>query len=362
MTTKLPSTGDVLSEAFARLQEEHANKEEKKKGVLRAGNSGLLEGEEFAGQCPRLAFLRSQGIAVDGVDEEQNLMFEGGLGNEDLWVEALQKVWPGKIKQEEEIPIRWETPNGTLVTGRPDIVLCDKRGNPVRGLELKLVCSVWTARTILSGQPKLAHLTQAAHYSWKLGEQLGREVPFELWYTSRVNWPVMQGWMAKLFPAVGDRNSEYLEYKIRKDRGGNEHVEPFKIMPFRLGFEVRFDPDYVPPESDEGNARDVMSGANETEGGKPDGLSGANIQFRQIGTRDWTTSLVSRKRIADFYDFVSKMEAEKRLGARPKALKVDGHKENYSPCDYCPAMRSICDSERSFDKWYAAVKEKFVES
>lgn len=349
MVTKVwPSTSDVLSTAFHRLQEEHASKEEKKLGVLRAGNSGLFDDGEFAGQCPRLAFLRAKGIEVDGVHEEQNLMFEGGLGNEDLWMAALRNEWPGVIKQEEEIPVRWTTENGTLVTGRPDIVLCDEDAVPVRGLELKLVCSVWTARTVLMGSPKLAHLTQAAHYSWQLGKQFNREIPFELWYTSRVNWPVMQGWMAKLFPADGDRNSEYLEYKIRKDRGGNEHVEPFKIMPFRLGFEVRFDPDYVVPEPDEGSAQDVMSGAN--------------IQFRQIGTRDWTTSLVSRKRIADFYDFVSKMEAEKRLGARPKALKVDGHKENYSPCDYCKAMKPICDEERSFDKWYAAVKEKFTES
>ena len=328
-----PSTGDVLSTAFHRLQEAHALKEEKKLGVLRAGNSGLLEGGEFAGQCPRLALLRSKGIEVDGVHEEQNLMFEGGLGNEDLWMTALRDEWPGTIKQEEEIPIRWTTENGTLVTGRPDIVLCDEEGTPVRGLELKLICSVWTARTILSGAPKLAHLTQAAHYSWQLGEQFDREIPFELWYTSRVNWPIMQGWMSKLFPQEGDRNSEYLEYKIRKDKGGNEHVDPFKIMPFRIGFELRFEP-----------GKDVQEAA---------------IQFRQIGTREWTTSLVSRQRIADFYDFVSKMETEKRLGAKPKALKVDGHKENYSPCDYCPAMKEICNEHRTFDKWYKAVREKF---
>lgn len=333
---KYPSTADILTQAFAEMQAEHADKEEGKVGILRAGNSGLKDSDEFAGQCPRLAFLRMKGIQVDGIDEDQNLMLEGGLGNEDLWVNALRKTWPGVIKQEEETPIRWETPNGTPVTGRPDIVLCDEEGVPVRVLELKLACSVWTARTVLSGHPKLSHLTQAAHYSWKLSEQAGKEVPAELWYTSRVNWPVMQGWMAKLFPADGDRNSEYLEYKIRKDRGGNEHVEPFKIIPFRIGFEVRLEP------------------------GKPE--YEAAVQFRQMGTRDWTDSLVSRKRITEFYDFVSTMESERRLGGRPKALKVDGHKENYSPCDYCPAMRGICDTERSFDKWYQAVKDKFTET
>lgn len=323
-----PSTADILSKSFASKQQERADGEKLKLGFLRAGNSGLLEGNDFAASCPRITFLRMLGMEVDGVDEDQDLMLEGGLGNEELWMDALRREWPGQLKQEEETPIRWETSNGTIVSGRPDIVLCDDEGTPLRGLELKLVCSVWTAKTILGGQPKLAHIVQASHYSWKLG------VPFEIWYTSRVNWSIASGWMSKLFPMPGTHvNGNFIETKERKDKQGNVYVEPFKVVPFRIGFELRLQPDMSEDE--------------------------APVQFRQMGTREWQTSLVTRKRIRDFYEYVSTMKKRKELGNRPKALKADGLKESYSPCDYCPGMRDICDKHDKFDSWLKEAKLRF---
>lgn len=321
-------TKDLLEQAFLDMQSERAAKEETKLGILRAGNAGLMDDGQFAGACPRLAYLRMLGLEVNGVDEDQNLMLEGGLGNEELWVSALKRKWPGIIKQEEEIPIAWETKNGTKVSGRPDIVLCDEAGTPVRGLELKLICSVWTARTVLKGQPKLSHLTQAAHYSWKIGECYGLPGPleFELWYTSRVNWALV-GWMQKHFPEQGQLNSEFIDYK--EERG---YMNPFRIQPFRIGFEVSL-------------------------GERPEDL----VKYRQIGTRDWQDSIVSHARIADFYDFVSRMETSKELGARPRALKIGGDKENYSPCDYCPALRDICDTKKEFSEWKEAVVQRLTD-
>lgn len=321
-------TKDLLEQAFLEMQAERAAKEETKVGILRAGNAGLMDDGQFAGACPRLAYLRMIGLEANGVDEDQNLMLESGLGNEELWVSALQRKWPGQIKQEEEIPIAWETKNGTRVTGRPDIVLCDKEGKPVRGLELKLVCSVWTARTVLMGHPKLTHLTQAAHYSWKIGECYGLEGPleFELWYTSRVNWALV-GWMQRHFPNQGQQNSEFIDYQEE-----NGYLNPFRIQPFKIGFEISLGEKLT----------DV-------------------VKYRQIGTTDWKESIVSRARIADFYDFVSQMETNKELGPRPKALKVYGDKENYSPCKYCPALKDICDSTKQFDEWKAAVQRRLTE-
>ena len=108
-------------------------------------------------------------------------MFAAGNLNEDAWFEWLGlSSYEGKILREEEVPSLWYTSNGTKVTGRPDIVLCseavvpedveasevrqfiqndDKYYEPLEGIELKLMCSFWTFRSVvLEGMPKFGHM------------------------------------------------------------------------------------------------------------------------------------------------------------------------------------------------------------
>ena len=131
--------------------------EAEKVGRLRAGNSGLYirEADQMIGSCPRKTRLRMDGINSDQFEDlgTKPLMFQAGLANEDQWDKVLEAGWVqgrgGTLKREEEIGIKWETRSGISVTGRPDIVLCDSEENPVMGIELKMVCSLWTARDVL---------------------------------------------------------------------------------------------------------------------------------------------------------------------------------------------------------------------
>lgn len=315
---------DYFYKGVGKLRDDHAEAEVKKLGNLRAGNSGLLESGEVTGNCPRVAFLRAKGIESEEIPFDKDLMFGAGRGNEDLWLEVLRPAWPGIIKCEDEIPVVWQTDNGTKVTGRPDVVLCDKRGKPKQGIELKLVSSVWTAREVLGGRPKLPHLIQAAHYSWQLG------VPFELWYTSRVNFAVA-GWMQRHFPLHGAHGSDACDY--------NDKGEIKSTVPFIRGFQLKF--------QDVGGEKDVLF------------FRHVELDEREQENIPWTETLVSIPRIKDYYEFVATMEKREDLGPRPTNYKHDGEKLKWSLCDYC-GLKDHCDSweDKGFKQWYQALLDK----
>lgn len=315
MTNK--SRVEELFDAGVKLSvEEHALLEKKKVGILRAGNTGIAAINdkglmEVAGKCHRQTLLRLLGIPSEDADYSKELMFDSGRGNEDLWYSVLARSYKdGVILREEEIPIQWQTKNGTHVSGRPDLVLCDHDKKPVLGLELKLLCSFWTARSVLLGEPKTMHLMQAAHYSWKLG------VPFELWYTSRVDWPVM-GWAAKHLPKQGEPGSEHLEW--------NDKGEVRKIVPFKLGFLLTQD--------EEGFIHYSVVGRDEPP----------------------TKSIVSIPRIEAYYEYISTMAERKDLGPRPQNLTATGEQVSWSFCSYCP-LQSVCDAHSDFDEWLKEAK------
>lgn len=308
---------DLFDEGVRLSVEEHAVLEKQKVGILRAGNTGIsainAKGElEVAGKCHRQTMLRLLGIAAEDANYSRELMFDSGRGNEDLWYSVLARSYKeGIILREEEVPIRWMTDNGTPVSGRPDLVLCDHDKKPVLGLELKLICAFWTARSILLGEPKTMHIMQAAHYSWKLG------VPFELWYTSRVDWPIM-GWAGKHLPKPGEPGSEHIEID---DKG-----EPRKIVPFKLGFILTTDDDGF-------------------------------ISYSVVGREQQPVkSIVSVQRVKDYYEFVARMAETKNLGPRPQNLTATGAKASWSFCSYCP-IKPTCDAHESdFDTWLQAAK------
>lgn len=332
-----------VSEAFLRgrqaLITEHAKAEQGKVGILRGGSGGLALSEDNIVGCQRRAVLRFKGIDVSesdaGTDEgfSKHLMFESGHANEDQWADVLTAGWTGKILREEDIPIEWQVEYDGLkvaASGRPDLVLCDTEGKPQIGLELKLVSSAWTARDIISGKPKLDHLRQAATYMWKLSEQVGHEVPFELWYASRVNFAVSGPFMVGLFPKYGEKGHEYCKYVERKDRKtGQPYIEIKDVLPFIKGYSLRW-------------------------------TASGRLQFSEVGAdgtlTKWEDTVVTKKAIDAFYSQILEQATVGKLGPRPKALDHTGASK-FDPCGYCP-LKNVCDEREAegYAAWLEAVR------
>lgn len=311
-----------------RLADQHEVKEADKRGILRAGNTGVVNGSEVIGTCARQTLLRFEGVKYESIEDSKRLMFDAGLSNEDIWIQSLREGLAELgdlttiIKREEEIPIKWETPSGVLVTGRPDIVLgelVDDQFLPKLGLELKLVSSVWTARdTGVMLEPKLVHLMQAGHYSWQLG------VPFQLWYTNRAEFAVGSGWEQGTFPPEENLLTQVIEFGEKKDKRSGRVVKTVKkVLQFRQGYELEW-------------------------------TKGKQLKYRPIvqGQQlDWTWTPITQQGIVDYYELVVNQAKNKQLAARPKSLKSDGSPGTFSLCDYCP-LKPVCDGhETNYGKW-----------
>lgn len=300
---------NLFWDGIADDRKEHVSKEAGKVGTLRAGDSGVMsKGGDVVGGCHRRSYVRSfLGLETELPQRDNLLMFELGKANESIWMDKLRRTWPGTIKQEEEIPIKWST-SKMPVSGRPDIVLCDANGQPKLGIEHKAICSLWTARDVsFELTPKTKHLIQAAHYGWQLA------VPYRLVYTQYTNF-ALPDWAHKMFPA----GHPLVELS---DKGKPKHIKPH-ITVYEVGF------------------------------GKGD-----VIQYRLEGESRWTVTPWSTTDIQRYYEFVSSMEEKKVLGSRPTAMKSDGSQAGYSDCAYCP-LQEICDKyENKWEEWNEQVKK-----
>lgn len=329
----LPDTYDLVLRGLRDIRESHDVAETGKLGTLRAGNTGvLLSDGTIVGKCARLTYLRLIGIDAGDDDASRELMFGAGTSNEDRWYDMLVRGgFPAEcLLREGETPISWQLPSGRWVTGRPDIVLCDKVVGaasvgqqvpyyiPRRLIELKQVSSLWTARDVLFGkgptkseptrnvppQPKSMHLMQAAHYAWQL------DCPGELWYTSRSDFHVPYGG----FPKPGELGSEYIGYV--------DGSKPFKVLPFLIGYGLEW--------------------------------RGGNLYFRKLATGStrpkgpWVKSLVTKQGILDYYQLVDKLDQEgmEELPPRPTNILPDSNSEGSSPCDWCTLAETCTRSER----------------
>lgn len=314
----------LLAEARKLDRQKHKDAEVNKLGNLRAGSTGVMSANgDIAGGCHRLGFLRSKGIEIEEISADKHIMFELGFANEDIVYEQLKSVLSEghSILREEEIPVSWKTTNGTQVSGRPDIVIMDHSegspGKPILGLELKSVHSIWTARDVLFGrEPKLNNIIQSAHYMWQLN------CPFKLMYKSYSQ--LGQGmvgsgtWMTKQFPEQGQPGSEFVEYN---DKGGIKHIKQFEIV-----YDLRF------------NSKEVL-------------------QYKVEGTEKWISTPFLKQDIARYYEFLSTMESENKIGPIPLTVKPSGEKANYSNCNYC-ALNNICKSSTTdnLTQWLEKVK------
>ena len=305
-----------------------------KLGRLRGGNTGMVDGTgRVIGSCARLAHLRSLGITSDPVTIQKALMFDGGLKNEDIWKETILAAnEPGLVLRcEEEIPIQWTTKEGRLVTGRPDIVLgrmvppAEGDAEPLfvaeRGIELKQVFSLWTARDVLfKGKPKMSNLLQSGHYAYQLG------IPYELWYTNRSTFAITdysdtRFFAKKNFPKEGAPLSEYCRY--------NERNQILSIEPFVVGYELQW---------------------NDKQ----------QLMYRQIAApgaaeNKWVYTIITWDSIAKYYSLAA--NAATILPPRPHNVLADGEAGGYDLCDYCP-LSEVCTAheKKGSGPWTVAVQ------
>jgi hypothetical protein len=295
---------DILNlfEAGAlRLRQEGDEAETGKQGTLRGGNAGVitLDGKVL-GKCARLSYLRMKGIKIEEKGTQAGLMFALGIQNEEDWKSKLVPVWEGTIKCEEEIPVKWTTSTGIDVTGRPDMVLCDKEGKPVHGIELKQLASLWTARDVgLELRPKVQHIIQAAHYSMLL------DIPYSLVYTNRVNFAVSgEPWAQKLFPRKDQYTGDRLKFNDR------DNVKD--VLPFIQVYDLRW--------NDKGQ-----------------------LLYKASQHTEWTYTLVTKDGIRKYYESVAQMDSTNVLPDKPTSLRADGSKESFNACNYCP-LNDTCSS------------------
>lgn len=317
-----------------------------KLGILRAGNSGIMNAEgEVAGSCHRVAHLRQLGIELDPPSDSTQIMFQLGVASEQqIYDDLVQTSAPNElVLRETEIPISWLTSNGTRVTGRPDLVICERvpyvvtqaeadsmngsgpehmaagavldGSKPLLVLEAKSVASVWTSRSVLfEGKPKLGNLAQLGHYMWKL------DVPGRLMY-KQYALQAMPDFAHKLFPKQDEPGSEYIDY--------NPQGKPKAVRPFEIVYEVEFGP------------------------------SGA-LRFRREGLGEWTDTIIARADIERYYEYISTMASTGSLGPRPLTLDATGVKLSFSMCSYCP-LDKLCKTEKVYETWIESVKTTIAE-
>lgn len=334
--------GSRLRDGRILARQEYVRLDEKKRGYLRAGNSGIVlpgsgKSVQVAGSCHRIAHLRQLGIELDPPDDPTVIMFQVGTANEDIVYADLRQTCAVDevILREEEIPIEWFTSNQTRVTGRPDMVICRdemvavegdgvtaymNRRVPILGLELKSIASIWTTRSVLiKREPKLAHLVQAGHYSWQLG------VPFRLIYkqyaVQHPPAPTSYYDIRNDFPRPGEPGSEYCEY----DSGGSlKSVRPYEII-----YSLQFN---------EAGVLQMQSG----EGGS-----------------NWVDTIVTRDGIREYYELVSNMPSA-GPGPLPSNLTWNGERMGYSACKYCP-LRTVCSNRKQdYAQWLSAVQNRLA--
>jgi len=311
------------------IRKGYLEKEGGKKGCLRAGQTGMAdEFGNIAGQCAAQAWLRSQGVEYNKPDAKTMIMFDGGNANEDAWLKVLKAGWDGPILCEEEIPTRWLTDSETPVTGRPDVVLCDKDEKPQLGIELKQCMSFWSVRDVLfEGNPKTAHLLQAAHYSWQLG------IPFELWYTGRSEFAIMADWVKRGLPKYLEPGSEHLEYAFYRQGDINPRTgKPMKHRINKQEYEIAL-----------AQGEKVFADALKT---RPF-IQGFLLELRE-GTlwyqnaikpnAEWVRTVIKIDDIKKFYNTVSEL---KKVPKPPINIKPTGEEGGFKIQDYC-SLGPLC--------------------
>ena len=204
----------------AKLAEIHQEREKEKLGHLRIGSAGCMISEDACiGKCPQTALARFVGYQLP--TDSSTGFFQGGTANEATW-ETMITAAGLDYKSEEDIPILHTFPDGTLLTGRPDMVLGTEadilNGEyaafiPRLMIELK-ACQATNsaAQKILLEKPATDHLIQAATYSMFLG------VPASLVYTGNVSGGI-SNYFTRREVGQNDMSFGKIEFNLGWDQG-----------------------------------------------------------------------------------------------------------------------------------------------
>jgi hypothetical protein len=217
-------------------------------------------------------------LAGESIEERLMPIFEAG--------------W-GKVRAEEDIPIKWQLPSGRSVTGRPDFVLMNDDDTPHTGIELKtIVSSSSMSRVWYDQKPDIKHLIQAAHYSWKL------DAPWILMYVSCTVYP-----NSCLFKDV--RTAHDIPY-----RG--------KTQPFIGNFYLEW--------------------------------RGDELYYNYEGGESVKT-IITKSGIQQYYELVDECIANKQLYYTPASVYADGSQMPYLHERYCEYCQAATEASGDFEHW-----------
>ena len=298
LKTNIPASTESAITYFAvgedKLDQQHNEREKSKLHTLRVGNAGCMTGPDTCiGACPQSTLARFLGHQLPTVGSEG--YFQGGVANETIWEQMITAA-DLDFKCEEDIPVKHTLPSGTNITGRPDMVLGDYKGEefiPRLVIELKACQAANSAaKKLLLEKPDDKHLIQAAAYSMFL------EVPAVLVYTSNVSGGIPNYFTAR--------------------EAGTKEVSFGKIE-FQLGWE--------------------------------DG----NLYYKKGNARYET--IVTQQGILDFYSNIDRMAKEKNPGLIYQDMTdIHGDMLPYNPRDYSDINMLVSD-DLSFDQWIEEVRQ-----
>ena len=354
----IKSVRDLYEQALSKTIANAESREVTKVGTLRGGNAGYMLNGKPATSCPRKAYLRMKGIQVEPIDINQQLLFDGGLASEDSFVQRIKEIWEfdgRKVVCEEDYPSEWFTTNGTPVTGRPDAVLLEKDGTPLRGIEKKGIFSLWTARDILERRPKVVNFTQATQYMCALDLR-----SYELLYVNR-NYFAINQMAARVLPKPGQKYSEYLDYRYyewrpklrgtgwtrgklsKEDYEAADKTEIVNVTYYDYDLGKERSERKLRYEWEHGNVKPFCV-SFELKRGESDSDT---IKWRDTteGVEAWQDSGISWDSIKEWYEVTSRMEETNRLPPPPLNPKFGSNKDGFSLCDYCP-LDSVCNAKQ----------------
>jgi hypothetical protein len=313
--------------------------------ILQPGAMGADYAGRSAGKCIRESAARMLGAEPPRDADEWNhrqLMFDEGYANEELWIEPLRAVWPGKILREEEFPIAWQV-DGVPGRGREDFILCDTAGKPILLLEMKNVSSFGTLKTVLLlQQPKMEHAIQVANYMLRTG------LPGQIYYRNGnefvvPTWGFLQALLPKSPTDANHLATPYCQWsegkpsQPRKDgKGWTKPLAPSvsKILPFLVGYNLRWN-------------RGVLEWRPTTA----------------PTTAKWNPSPIVATGLDEFCRAEIKMLEEEVLPPPPAMIEIDGSGPFFDKCSYC-SWQTVCrtgpefanEKPATYSEWRAAVE------
>lgn len=299
-----------LREGQLAIYKEHQAKEAGRINTIRGGSAGSIIDGEIHGECVRRAHLRYEGIDTP-LEETIELMTRQGEQNEEIFIKELRAAGV-KLLTQDDVGLQLDILGSTFI-GSPDIALVlGEDGKPSLGIENKNISGISKAKgTHYEMKPDAKHMIQAATYSYRLGQLIGKpHLPYQLIYSSRVVWQAYS--LSKVAKAAVEANPIDVEYKY-----GKLH----SIRPFHRVY-------YLDWTADD------------------------KLKYITHGYKDWVVTDVTKESLDHHADVVAnKIKETGLIGPRPTTKHIDGSR-GYSPCNYCP-FQPVCDEHEdgSYEEW-----------